>query len=62
MKTNFTQKYALRFYNFESWTTHSNYNKYGKRKSPETKKTLRKWAKNLRRKAENIIASIKVED
>lgn len=58
MQTNFSQKYATRFRKFELWTTHSGYNKYGKRKSPTAKKILRRWAKNLRRKAENIIAPI----
>lgn len=62
MQTNFSQKYAIRFRSFELWTTHSGYNKHGKRKSLATKKTLRKWAKNLRRKAENIIAPLKIEE
>lgn len=62
MKSNFTKRYTIRFRSFELWTTHSGYNKHGKRKSPATKKTLRKWAKNLRRKAENIIAPIKFEN
>lgn len=60
MKSNFTKKYAIRFRSFELWTTHSGYNKHGKRKSPAAKKMLRKWAKNIRRKAENIIAPIKI--
>ena len=61
MKTNFTQRYAIRFKNFESWTTHEGYNKYSKRKSPSSKKIFRKWAKNIRRKAENIIASYETD-
>lgn len=60
MKTNYTQRYAKRNWEFELWMTKHfcpYYNKAG-RKSLNARKTLRRWAKNLRRKAENIIAPI----
>lgn len=64
MKNNFTQRYAKRHWLFDEWMTKQYspfFNKNG-RKSLNARKTLRRWAKNLRRKAENIIAPIKFED
>lgn len=63
MKTNFTQRYAKGHWSFEAWMTkqYSPYFNKNGRKSLNARKTLRKWAKNLRRKAENIIAPIKEE-
>ena len=64
MKNNFTQRYAKGHWLFDEWMTKQYspfFNKNG-RKSLNTRKTLRRWAKNLRRKAENIIAPIKFED
>jgi hypothetical protein len=64
MKNNFTQRYAKGHWLFDEWMTKQYspfFNKNG-RKSLNARKTLRRWAKNLRRKAENIIAPIKFED
>lgn len=64
MKSNFTQRYAKGHWLFDEWMTKQYspfFNKNG-RKSLNARKTLRRWAKNLRRKAENIIAPIKFED
>lgn len=64
MKGNFTQRYAKNHWRFDDWMTKKYspfFNKRG-RKSLNARKTLRRWAKNLRRKAENIIAPIKFED
>lgn len=64
MKTNYTQRYAKGHWLFDEWMTKQYspfFNKNG-RKSRNARKTLRKWAKNLRRKAENIIAPLKIEE
>ena len=53
MKTNFTQRYAKRYYLIDKWAT-------SEKKGRNYRKTLRKWAKIIRRKAENIIAPIKI--
>lgn len=64
MKSNFTQRYAKGHWLFDEWMTKQYspfFNKNG-RKSLNARKTLCRWAKNLRRKAENIIALIKFEE
>lgn len=64
MKTNYTQRYAKRNYLDEDWMTkkYSPFFSKNGRKSLNARKALRKWAKNLHRKAENIIASLKIEE
>lgn len=64
MKSNFTQRYAKGHWLFDEWMTKQYspfFNKNG-RKSLNARKTLRRWAKNLRRQAKNIIAPLKIEE
>lgn len=59
MKSNFTKKYAIRFRSFELWTTHSGYNKHGKRKSPAAKKCFVNGLKTFVEKQKTLLPQLK---
>lgn len=62
MKTNYTQRYVKRkYYFYHDWSTHADL-RGGRSKSLYARKLLRRWVKNRQRKAENIIAPLKIEE